>query len=300
MIPDIVNFDLKGNQIRFEFGGVFTNWMDEDDPFCMRIDESALNKDFLNEHISKEIEIRNILDDGISFLGNEKYLKAIECFDRVLFYDSQYGEALINKSKALFGQRHFVKALRYYRRAVKASADLEDVEYHRLLLSCAKRERDGFPKLKRNIYAGDEYFSKGEYEKALESYKKALANPSKLKEKILFKLLNKNAATYLKLNDFENALRCFNESLNAADNDYAWYGKGMCEYRLGLGGAGESLAKAVEINKDQLLQKGLAQNELGLYSEALETFEFLLENHFKVDEMYEVALKGKEIAMGNI
>lgn len=177
MIPDIVNFDLKDNKIRFEFDGVYTDWMDEDDPFSIRIDESALNVNRLKEHISKEIEIKNKLDEGISFLGNEKYPKAIECFDEVLFYEPQYGEALINKSRALFGEKHFVKALRYYRRAVKASADLRDVEYQRLLLTCAGRERDGFPKLKHNIYAGDEYFSHDEYEKALESYKKALANP---------------------------------------------------------------------------------------------------------------------------
>lgn len=118
------------------------------------------------------------------------------------------------------------------------------------------------------------------------------------KEKILFKLLNKTASTYLKLNDFENALLCFNESLNASDNGYAWYGKGMCEYELGLEGAGESLRRAVGITKRQLLQKGLVQNELGLYSDALETFEFLLENHFRDDEMYAAALRGRKTATG--
>ena len=244
--------------------------------------------------------IENLLDDGIGFLESKRYAKAIECFDEVLFYDPQCGEALISKSHALYGQRHFVKALRYYRRAVKADDDLSDAEYYRLLLAKSSEERDSFPKIKRNIYAGDEHFARGEYEKALENYKKALANPSKLKEKILFKLLNKKASTHLKLNDFESALMCFNESLNALNNDYAWYGKGVCEYELGLDGACESLHHAVKLTKAQLLEKGLILNELGCFDNALETFEFLLENHFREDETYIKALNGRNLAAKNL
>ena len=119
--------------------------------------------------------IENLFDEGTNFLKSEKFAKAIECFDEVIFYDENYGMALINKSHALFGQKHFVKALRYYRRAVKADENLKDVEYHKLLLANSNAERDNFPKIKLYIYAGDEHFAKGEYEKALESYKKALA-----------------------------------------------------------------------------------------------------------------------------
>uniref|UniRef100_UPI00388E9080 tetratricopeptide repeat protein n=1 Tax=Methanobrevibacter sp. TaxID=66852 RepID=UPI00388E9080 len=136
-----------------------------------------------------------------------------------------------------------------------------------------------------------------EYEKALESYEKALLFPSKIKEKILFKLINKKATTYLKLNDFESALVCFNESLNALNNDYAWYGKGVCQYELNMEGACESLGHAVKLTKGQLLDKGLVLNELGCYPQALETFEFLLQNHFRKDEIYITALNGREFAM---
>lgn len=296
MIPSEVVFEMKGDKVRFEFAGISTGWMDRDSPFCKRIDESRLNPDRLNDHISKEIEMRNLLDEGIALLDCGKYPKAIECFDGVLFYDPQYGEALIEKSRALFAQRHFVKALRYYRRAIKESPDLRDVDYHKMLLAKSNEERDSFPKLKRNIYAGDEYFSKGDYENALESYRNALANPSKEKEKILFRLLNKTGATYLKLNDFETALECFNESLNQLNNDYAWYGKGLCEYELGLPGAGESLENACDISKEELLEKGLIQNELGLYLDALKTFDYILDNHFRVDGMDVRAENGRKLA----
>ena len=124
--------------------------------------------------------------------------------------------------------------------------------------------------------------------------------PSKLKEKIHFKLLNKKASTLLKLNDFESALMCFNESLNALNNDYAWYGKGLCEYELGLEGACESLGRAVKLTKAQLLEKGLILNELGCFENALETFEFLLENHFREDETYIKALNGRNLAAKNL
>lgn len=245
--------------------------------------------------ITSEV-IEGLLDEANNHLKSGRYPKAIERFDEILFYDPKCGRAMFAKSHALFGQGHFVKALRYYRCAVSASADLKDVEYHKLLLKKSGEERDGFPKLKQLIYAGDEHFARGEYEKALESYENALLIPSKLKEKILFKLLNKKASTHLKLNDFESALVCFDESLNQLNNDYAWYGKGVCEYELNLSGACESLGHAVKLTKGQLLDKGLILNELECYPQALKTFEFLLENHFRQDEIYIKALNGREFA----
>lgn len=218
----------------------------------------------------------------------------------MLFYDEGYAEALINKSYALFGQKHFVKSLRYYKRAIKVNNDLKDVEYHKLLLSCSNKERSNFSKLKLNIYSGDELFAKGEYKKALERYDGALANPSLFKDKILFKLLNKKATTLLKLNDFENALACFKESLNAKISDYAYYGCGVCQYELKLDGASESLSHANNVKKNQLLEKGLIFNEIGLYENALSTFNEIFNNHFKVDELYIKSLNGKMHAMRSL
>ena len=73
----------------------------------------------------------------------------------------------------------------------------------------------------------------------------------------------------------------------------------MCEYELNIEGACESLCHAVKLTKDQLLDKGLILNELGCYPQALETFEFLLQNHFRKDEIYITALNGKEFAIRN-
>lgn len=300
MIPSEIDVISNGDKVRFEFEGASTGWMCKSDSFIERIDEDKLNKSFFEKHILKEIEIRNLLDEGISFLNEEDYRGAIECFDQVLFYDDCYGGALIGKSHALYGQGHFIKALRYYNRAIEASAELEDDEYHELLLSKSGEERDSLPEFKRHIYDGDEYFRSGDYQKALESYENALANPSEAKKNILFRLLNKIAAAHIKLNDFESGLYCFNESLNQLNNDCAWYGKGVCEYNLELDGACESLAHAGNLKKDQLLEKGLILNELECWPQAVETFEFIMENHFTQDEIYVKALNGLEYAKGKL
>ncbi len=299
-IYDIINYETLNNNIKFEFKGVSTDWMNENDSFIERIEISKLNKFFLKEHILKEIEIKNILDEGIGFLNSNEYANAIECFDDILYYDEEYGQALINKSHALFYQKHFVKSLRYYNCAIKVDNYLKDFEYQKLLLSYSNKEISNFSKLKLNIHIGDELFLKEKYEKAIESYDKALVNPSKFKYKILFKLLNKKATTYIKLNDFENALICFEESLNAEINDYAHYGCGVCQYELNLDGVVENLSKAININKNQLLEKGLIFNELGLYEYALNTFNELFNNHFKIDELYINALNGKIHSMRSL
>ena len=296
MIPGEVNVERCGNRVRFEIDGLSTDWMDESDKFIERIDESNLNRAFSRKHILKEIEIRNLLDEGIGFLKSDKYVRAIADFDEVLFYDSRYAEALLNKSHALFLQKHYVKALRNYRKAIEASSNLKDEEYHKMLLKMSNEERANFPKIKQCIYAGDEHFASGEYEKALKNYEKALQYPHKVKKKILFKLLNKKGTTYLKLNDFENAIVCFNESLNEVNNDYAWYGKGVCEYGLGID-ASDSLTHAVKLDKGQLLEKALILNEQKHYRQALETCDVILENHFRVDDFYFRALNAKMYAM---
>ena len=190
-IPDVLACEINGDKVRFTFNGLSTGWMGLDDPFIKRIDEDNLNRECLNNHITKEIEIKNLLDEAYSHLASEKYPKAIDDFDEVLYYDPDYAEALMGKSHALYCQRHFVKSLRHYKRAIKAEESLEDRDYYKLLLEKSHEERDNFPKLKLNIYAGDELFAKGEFEKAVESYDRALTNPSKFKDKILSKLMNK-------------------------------------------------------------------------------------------------------------
>lgn len=198
-IPSQIRCEFQNNLVKLTFNNLSTGWMRDDDSFIKRVNEDNLNSVFLKPHLIKEFEIKNRLDDGIRFLKSEKYSKAVQKFNEVLFYDSQYGEALLNKSFSLKFQKHFVKSLRYYKCAVSADENLKDMEYHKTLLKEANAEIDNFPKLKMNIYAGDQYFSKGDYNNAVLSYNRALANPSGFKDKILFKLLNKKATSLLNL-----------------------------------------------------------------------------------------------------
>ena len=285
-IPSELDCEASGNKVRLSIDGLSTYWIDRDDSFFQRIDNDSLNQESLIKHIKKEIQIKNTLDDGISLFKSQKYAKAIEKLDDVLFYDPEYGEALLYKSYCLCGQGHFVKALRHYRRAVRSDDALNDFEYYRTLLAKANDERSNFPKLKLNIYAGDEHFSKGEFQSAIESYNRALQDSSKFKQKILSKLLNKKATAYLKLDDFEKALECFGESLYVGANDYAIFGKGICEYELDLDIDSE-FCRCLDISKRQMLKQAMVLKNRGYMDDSLRILNFLRENHFKKDDFYD-------------
>ena len=288
--PDGLTVLENEDLVMFQFRDIKTDWMSKDDRFISKITLPNLNKDRLDDHLSYELNIKNRYDSGINFLNHEKYSKAVECFDDVIYYNSD-SNALMGKSHALFGQKHFVKALRYYRKAIALNSSLKDNSYYRLLLDNSRAERDNFPKLKLNIYAGDEFFSKGEFEKALKSYDKALANPSKFKQKILFKLLNKKATTYVQLNDFENAKLCFNESLNVLNNDYACFGLGYCQYKLNQD-LSPCFKKSLKITKQELLVKADILSKSGYETESRRDYEEFLKNHFIIDDDYRMAMDG--------
>ena len=285
-ISDELNMEIHENMVRFSVEGTSTNWMDSDDLFIKRIDEDNLNRDLLVEHLKKEIQMKNLLDEAISIFKTQKFAKAIEMLDEVLFYDPEYGEALLFKSYCLRGQGHFVKALRHYKRAVKSDEFLRDNEYHMAITRQANEERSNFPKLKLNIYAGDEHFARGEFEMAIESYDRALEDSSKFKQKILSKLLNKKATACIKLNDYGDALECFGKSLEVDGNDYAIFGKGICEYELDLD-IDSGFRRCLKISKRQMLQQALILNDMGYHEESSRIADYLRKNHFKNDDIYE-------------
>lgn len=280
-IPDELTCEIRQDKVRFSINGISTNWMDRNDSFTERIDIDNLNPKRLADHLVKEIKIKNTLDEARDYLNKEKYPKAIERLDEVLYYDPAYGEALMIKSHALFGQKHFVKSLRHYRRAVKADESLKDNDYYRLLLKSANDERSNFPKLKLNIYAGDEHYSNGEYEKAVESYDKALINPSRFKEKILSKLLNKKGSALLKLGKYDEAYECFKKS----NNDFSHFGQGFCEYKLGLE-INEEFKGLLNIDKKYQLKQAVILDDVGFHEESMTICNHLYENHFKCDDFY--------------
>lgn len=284
----------KGDRVKIQFGDLKTNWIGRNDSFLERISPENLNEFFLKSHLQKEIEMKNVLDEGISFLDSKKYAKAIACFDEVLYYDSNYSEALASKSHALCGQGHFVKALRYFKRA-----DVEDDEYYRLLLAESSKERDGFPKIKRNIYAGDEAAFRRDFERAVGFYDRALEDSSRFKDRILFKLLNKKAFALVELGRIGEALASFDVSIRVHENDMAYFGHGYCRHELGLDCV-DSLSRARRIDKKFLLKKALILNEIDSFEDALECFDEFLANHFTLDDDFSIALQGKVAALDGL
>lgn len=293
-LPPQVAISESGDLIRIELGDLRTNWISADDPFIERIRPDRLNRYFLCRHLAREIEMKNVLDNGADLLDLKSYAKAISQLDRVIYYDGGYSEALILKSHALYHQGHFVKALRFYKKS-----HVEDRDYYRLLLEKSSKERDSFPKIKKNIYAGDEAASKGDYERAIEFYDRALENPSKFKKKILFKLLNKKASCLIKLERFDEALASFDVSLRVHENDFAHFGKAYSQYRLGIDCLNE-LKRAESIDKGCLLIKANILNEFSQYGDALDAFNAFLDNHFAIDSDFVSAIEGKVTALDSL
>lgn len=291
-IPDELTYEIQDTHIKFTIANVSTYWMSESDSFFKRIDINNLNNELLTQHLIKEIEIKNILDDGSNYLQKKKYPKAIECFDKVLYYDSEYGEALLNKSYALYGEKHFVKSLRYYKKAIKTDSNLKDSNYYKLLLQESNNECGNFPKIKQDIYLGDEYFTLGEFEKALDLYNRALANPSKFREKILPKLINKKARTLIRLGEYGEAYNCFKKSIG----DCAIFGRGYCEFKLGFD-INDEFKTILDVGKKQQLKQAVILNQLGYWKDSLKICDYLAKNHFRCDDFY---FKLKELITLNI
>lgn len=293
-----LEIDEKDNHVKIAIGDVSTKWICRDDLFIERICDENINPFYRTLHLTREIEVKNILDRGIELLNLQKYGKAIECFDEVIFFDENYADALFNKSHALFNQGHFVKSLRFYKKAIKSGYP-KDIEYHKLLLKKSSEERDNFPKIKKNIYAGDESAAKGEFERALDFYDKALINPSKFKSKIIYKLLNKKGLVLVRLNRIDEALASFEASNQALDNGLAYFGIGYCRHALGEDCA-DSLKKAEGIDKKYLLKKAMIFNDIKLYDDALDAFNLFLHNHFRLDSRFKSAIEGKMTALDNL
>lgn len=297
-LPCELEICKRNDRIRLAVGDVETGWISPDDTFVERISDDNINPFYRINHLTREIEIKNTLDKAVELLNAEKFSKSIAYLDEVLYYDDSYPEALINKSHALFGEGHFVKSLRFYKKAIKSGFP-QDIEYYRLLLRKSSEERDSFPKIKRNIYAGDEAVAKGEFERALEFYENALKNPSKFKNKILFKLLNKRGFVLIKLERFKEALATFDESIESHKNDVAIFARGYCKYELGWD-CRDDLRMAIEIDKRQLFCKAMIFNKIEDYKDGLNAFNEFLNNHFRMDSSFKSAIEGKAVALENL
>ena len=314
-IPDNRLLDKSDNEITYDFnltvktlndrvkfciGDLETSFMDANDRFLDRIRFERLNPCFLAEHIEKEIEIKNLLDGAVEHLNHERFSKAVELLDEVIYYDGDYGEAIFYKSKALYGQRHFVKSLRHYMRAVKCDSSLRDVDYHKLLLKKSGEERDNFPKIKRSIYAGDEHFSRGEFGEALKFYDKALENPTGFKQKILYKLLNKKASALFELGKYSEAYESFCESVEVSRNDFALFGAANSLYENQLGQINQEYNKihdllrgASKISQSQLIKKAVILKDICEYGDSLESIDEFFSIHYRMDDEYLKALNLK-------
>lgn len=290
------DFDLtifkKENKLRFSACGKSTSWMSFSDFFVRRIQFEKLNPCFRKEHVLMEIEIRNLLDEAYLFFEKENYKNAADILDEILYYDSEYGEAVYLKSKVFHAQKHFVKSLRQYEKAVKIEESLKDDSYHMLLLKNSSAERDAFPAFKRQIYTGDEHFRNGEYENAVKCYDMALANHGQFTDRILSKLLSKKATALFKLKDYERAYFYFNKSVKIRENDRAYFHMGIIEYFLNKP-LSDRFKGPLRISKNQLIKKAGILNDVGEFELALECLDEYFEGQYLINDRYLLGLNLK-------
>jgi hypothetical protein len=74
------------DRVKFSIGDVETSFMDVNDRFIDRIQFEKLNSCFLAEHIEKEIEIKNLLDDAKAYTDMRKALQEMavpDCAERI-------------------------------------------------------------------------------------------------------------------------------------------------------------------------------------------------------------------------
>lgn len=291
-IPTQIRVKSKDNLYKLQFESYFTGWLGSDDYFLKRIDSDNLNRVFLKNHLIKEFEVKNKLDSAIVLFQNKSYSKAIKVFDEILFYDPQYLDALIYKSYSLYHQKHFIKALKYFKKAIDVDSVLNNNDFHKKLMKCGQIEKESLPPFKLNIYKGDECFSAKNFKKAVMYYDLTLNGDFKIPEKIRHKLLNKKATALLNLNKYKEALEIFKNS----NSDYNVFSSALCRYNMGLS-VSDEFKKPLKITKKQMLHQIMILNKVECFSEAINISNYLLENHFKVDEFYFKLLNAKKYAL---
>jgi len=169
-----------------------------------------------------------------------------------------------------------------------------------MLLKKSGEERDNFPKIKRSIYAGDEHFSRGEFSEAIKFYEKALENPTRFKEKILYKLLNKKASSLFELGQYSEAYETFCESVEVSRNDYALFGAANSLYESHHGQINQErsricdlLREASGISQSQLIKKAIIFKDMGEFEDCLESLDEFFSIHYRTDDDYIKALNLK-------
>jgi len=140
---------------------------------------------------------------GRAYLGKKEYAKAIECFDISLRIYPRDGDVHLNIGTVHFNQNEFGKAKEYFEKAIgylrqsPRSGHKLAVAYHNM---------------------GNAYCKSGEYDAAIESYKKAIEiNPNDADS------YTNMGSAYLDKKDYATASTCLNKAIGIDPNRAAVY-----------------------------------------------------------------------------
>lgn len=143
---------------------------------------------------------QSILDRCSWLFSSERYEEALQCFDKVLQIDPEFGDAWYQEGLVFSTLGVPGEAVKYFDKALEINPDNEDALYN-----------DGLA-----------LFRLGRYSEAVEHFNRVLElDPDS--EKAWFS----KGTTLFFLNRYEESIECFDKVLELdPDNEKAWYAKG--------------------------------------------------------------------------
>ncbi len=213
---------------------------------------------------------------GMLYLRQEKYDRAIEYFEKALRMNSEFSEA---RTDALAAYHLWASEFIEAKQTDKA-------------ISILSRAQELFPSSRvLNYDMGTAYDTSGQYEKAIEQYKKAMdIEPSFVAAKSnIASCMNSLAAEQIENKNWEGSIKLCNQALEW-DQDFwearknlesATFGLAREKYESGLLDEAESYYKAVldmnPKNLDALSNLGFVFYGNGMYEDALAQFQTVLD-----------------------
>lgn len=214
------------------------------------------------------------IEKGNSLFYQEKYLEAIECYDRSIRLDSNYADAWNNKGVALNILGRYEDALNATNEAIKLDPQYPDAWNNK----------------------GVSLNNLGRYEEALNATNKAIEFHPQYSE-----AWNNKGASLNSLGRYEEALQAVNKSIEL-DPQYpdSWSNKGASLNNLGRYEEALSVIdRAIEIDvnmSEAWNNRCVSLNSLGRYEEALDA----AEKAIKIDENLSAAWNNKAASLNNL
>ena len=221
--------------------------------------------------------------EGLGLLKVEKYLEALELFDKLLVTDESYVDTWYGRGYALDGLGRYEEAITSYDRAISIKPDRDEDWYNRgSSLYKLERYEDAVASYDRSISIkpdkDEAWYNRGislyklqRYKESVDSFNQAVEiKPDK------HEAWNNRGVSLGKLGRYEESIASYDRSISIKPDDEAWCNRGISLVNLGrYEEAINSFDQAIEIKPDKheaIHNKGCTYFKLGKYVESIDCF----------------------------